>query len=292
MFIDYVKFIDQGRGAGRHARRVHLHQAQGEHARALDPDPARAHLEQGQAVGGREQASRTRRRSSAPVPSRPSSGRRASTCAWSPTRTTGAAPPRSTRSSSRPTRTRTRWRRTSRPAPSRRGWNIPSAQFDAAGQRTRSRVHQGRHHRLRRARLQLRRQEESTPSRPGNPVLQDPAFRSALQWAVDKDKIVAIGYNGNAAPADTIVTRDFYTAEADYHLTPRRPPYSLRPRQGHGRRSTRPATPTATATASASTRASPSSCVCTRAPSRPRARTAASSSPAGSRRSASTSTTR
>jgi peptide/nickel transport system substrate-binding protein len=58
------------------------------------------------------------------------------------------------------------------------------------------------------------------PKSTGHPVLQDPAFRSALQWAVDKDKIVAIGYSGNAAPADTIVTRDFYTAEADFHWTP------------------------------------------------------------------------
>ena len=58
------------------------------------------------------------------------------------------------------------------------------------------------------------------PRSTGNPVLTDPAFRSALQWAVDKDKIASIGYNGNAAPADTIITRGYYTAEADYHLTP------------------------------------------------------------------------
>jgi peptide/nickel transport system substrate-binding protein len=58
------------------------------------------------------------------------------------------------------------------------------------------------------------------PKSTGNPVLQDPAFRTALQWAVDKDKIVSIGYSGDAAPADTIVTRDFYSAEADYHWTP------------------------------------------------------------------------
>ena len=54
-------------------------------------------------------------------------------------------------------------------------------------------------------------------------MLQDPAFRSALQWAVDKDKIVAIGYSGNAAPADTLCTADFYSADADYHLTPPTP---------------------------------------------------------------------
>src|SRR5665811_1950906 len=58
------------------------------------------------------------------------------------------------------------------------------------------------------------------PKSTGHPVLTDPAFRSALQWAVDKAKIVAIGYNGNAAPADTIITRDYYSKAADYHWTP------------------------------------------------------------------------
>jgi len=58
------------------------------------------------------------------------------------------------------------------------------------------------------------------PKSTGHPILQDPAFRQALQWAIDKDKIVSIGYNGNAAPADTIVTRDFYSDEADFHWSP------------------------------------------------------------------------
>ena len=58
------------------------------------------------------------------------------------------------------------------------------------------------------------------PKSTGHPVLTDPAFRQALQWAIDKDKIVSIGYNNNAAPADTIVTRDYYSDSADYHWTP------------------------------------------------------------------------
>ena len=61
------------------------------------------------------------------------------------------------------------------------------------------------------------------PKSTGHPVLQDPAFRSALQWAVDKDKIVSIGYSNNAAPADTLCTADFYGDDADYHLTPPTP---------------------------------------------------------------------
>ena len=194
-------------------------QAQGEHARAVDPHPARAHLEQGPVRARSRTSSRTRRRSSAPVPSRPWSGRRASTCAWSPTRTTGAAPPRSTRSSSRPTRTRTRWRRTSRPAPSR----------PAGTSRRRSSTALDNEPDLESIRAvtigfdQLGfncADQKKFPKSTGHPVLQDPAFRSALQWAVDKEKIVAIGYNGNAAPADTIITRDFYSAEADFHSRP------------------------------------------------------------------------
>jgi peptide/nickel transport system substrate-binding protein len=58
------------------------------------------------------------------------------------------------------------------------------------------------------------------PESTGHPVLQDPAFRQALQWAVDKEKIVAIAYGGEALPADTIVNRDFYAKTADYHWTP------------------------------------------------------------------------
>jgi peptide/nickel transport system substrate-binding protein len=61
------------------------------------------------------------------------------------------------------------------------------------------------------------------PKSTGHPVLQDAAFRSALLWAVDKDKIVSIGYSGNAAPADTLCTAGFYPAETDYHLTPPTP---------------------------------------------------------------------
>ena len=71
------------------------------------------------------------------------------------------------------------------------------------------------------------------PKSTGHPVLQDPAFRSALQWAVDKDKLFSIGYNGNAAPAETIVTRDYYSKAADYHWTP--PAGDEGPPCGHNR---------------------------------------------------------
>lgn len=54
----------------------------------------------------------------------------------------------------------------------------------------------------------------------GNPVLRDPAFRAALNWAVDKDKLVELAYQGLADPADTFFERDFYDPELDWHWTP------------------------------------------------------------------------
>jgi peptide/nickel transport system substrate-binding protein len=56
------------------------------------------------------------------------------------------------------------------------------------------------------------------PSR-GNPVLKDPKFRQALNWAVDKDKICAIAYGGHAKPATTVITADYYT-DPDWHWEP------------------------------------------------------------------------
>jgi len=58
------------------------------------------------------------------------------------------------------------------------------------------------------------------PKSTGHPVLTDWRFRQALQWAVDKEKIVSIAYNGFAAPADTIINANYYPANADYHWTP------------------------------------------------------------------------
>lgn len=58
------------------------------------------------------------------------------------------------------------------------------------------------------------------PKSTGHPVLTDPAFRRALNWAVDTDKLVEVAYFGFAAPGSTIITPDFYDPEADYHWTP------------------------------------------------------------------------
>ncbi len=58
------------------------------------------------------------------------------------------------------------------------------------------------------------------PKSTGHPVLTDPAFRRALNWAVDRQKIVDVAYNGFASPGSTIVMSDFYDPEADYHWEP------------------------------------------------------------------------
>jgi peptide/nickel transport system substrate-binding protein len=101
-------------------------------------------------------------------------------------------------------------------------WNIPGAQFDALDNEADLESIRGVVIGVDELGFNCADQKVY-PKSTGHPVLQDPAFRSALQWAIDKEKIVAIGYNGNAAPADTLCTADFYPAEADYHLTPENP---------------------------------------------------------------------
>jgi peptide/nickel transport system substrate-binding protein len=102
------------------------------------------------------------------------------------------------------------------------GWNIPSAQFDPLNNEPDLES-------IRAVTIGFDQlgfncaDQQKFPKSTGHPVLQDPAFRTALQWAVDKDKIVSIGYSGNAAAADTILTRDFYPPDADFHLTPEDP---------------------------------------------------------------------
>lgn len=54
----------------------------------------------------------------------------------------------------------------------------------------------------------------------GDPVLRDAAFRAALNWAVDKDKLVELAYQGLADPADSLFERDFYDPALDWHWTP------------------------------------------------------------------------
>ena len=45
----------------------------------------------------------------------------------------------------------------------------------------------------------------------GNPVLRDPAFRQAISWAVDKQKVVDLSYGGYAKVGQGIITPDVPT---------------------------------------------------------------------------------
>jgi peptide/nickel transport system substrate-binding protein len=54
----------------------------------------------------------------------------------------------------------------------------------------------------------------------GNPVLRDWRFRQALNWAVDKQKIVALANNGYATAGSSLFEPNFYSSTLDWHWTP------------------------------------------------------------------------
>ncbi len=54
----------------------------------------------------------------------------------------------------------------------------------------------------------------------GHPVLRDWRFRQALNWAIDKDEIIASAYMGHARPATSIIASDYYGDERDIHWEP------------------------------------------------------------------------
>jgi peptide/nickel transport system substrate-binding protein len=53
----------------------------------------------------------------------------------------------------------------------------------------------------------------------GNPVLRDPKFRQALNYAVDKQRLCELAYDGLAEPATTIILPHTYS-NPDYHWQP------------------------------------------------------------------------
>ena len=171
-----------------------------------------------------------------------SSTRRATTCAWSPTRTTGAAPPRSTRSSSQTytnpdTMARTFKRRYRRLLRCARG--AVRALKNEPGIKANRLRGQG----LRRARLQLLHEGKSL----GNPVLQDWKFRQALSGRSTRRRWSRCLQRLRRPPADDH-RADFYT-NPDWHWTPPADrPFSYDPEKAK-QRSTPPATRTRTATA-------------------------------------------
>jgi len=54
----------------------------------------------------------------------------------------------------------------------------------------------------------------------GNPVLRDWKFRNALNWAIDRDKLVSLAYNGYATPGSSLFEPNFYDPKLDWHWTP------------------------------------------------------------------------
>ena len=54
----------------------------------------------------------------------------------------------------------------------------------------------------------------------GNPVLRDWRFRNALNWAIDRQKLVSLAYDGNATPGSSLFEPNFYDPALDWHWTP------------------------------------------------------------------------
>ena len=54
----------------------------------------------------------------------------------------------------------------------------------------------------------------------GNPVLRDWKFRNALNWAIDRQKLVSLAYDGNATPGSSLFEPNFYDPALDWHWTP------------------------------------------------------------------------
>jgi peptide/nickel transport system substrate-binding protein len=53
----------------------------------------------------------------------------------------------------------------------------------------------------------------------GNPVLRDWHFRNALNWAIDRQRLCDLAYDGLAEPGTTIITPNTFT-NPDYHWQP------------------------------------------------------------------------
>ncbi len=54
----------------------------------------------------------------------------------------------------------------------------------------------------------------------GNPVLRDPAFRQALNYAIDKRKVASVAYSDQVSPATSLIPAGLYATDLDYHWEP------------------------------------------------------------------------
>jgi peptide/nickel transport system substrate-binding protein len=54
----------------------------------------------------------------------------------------------------------------------------------------------------------------------GNPVLKDPKFRQALNYAVDKQKILDVAFLGHGTVATSVIQPGYFPPSSDFHWTP------------------------------------------------------------------------
>jgi len=54
----------------------------------------------------------------------------------------------------------------------------------------------------------------------GHPVLKDPAFRQAIAWAIDNQKILDVAYMGYGRVATSLLPAEFWKDPTDYHWEP------------------------------------------------------------------------
>ena len=244
----YLDVGQDGRGARRHDRRADARQAERRAAAAADPDRARAHLEGRPREGDQDLRRRADRRPAGrrlrAVPARRGHGRRLDV---------------PLRGEPRLLAGRAAHRRGRLPRLQERGPGDPGAdqgrgrlrrghQRRSRWRRSRARTASPRTRRLaglRRDRLQHRRRSTPRPaSRSATPTrpLQDPTFRHALGYAIDRDQIIERPTRAPASPATRSSRRPTPTATGTRPTTRRSPSTSTRPASC----STRPATRSAT----------------------------------------------
>jgi len=59
-----------------------------------------------------------------------------------------------------------------------------------------------------------------TGASEGHPALKDPAFRKALNWAIDRETIASVAYGGGALPASGFLPSGYWKAPLDFHWDP------------------------------------------------------------------------
>ena len=94
-------------------------------------------------------------------------------------------------------------------------WGIPEAQFQSLS--TQAGIHSVAYNFYNWDYLNLNCYDK--PSSMGNPVLRDVRFRDALNYAIDRDALCRLAYEGLAAPATTILPPNTWF-NPDYHWQP------------------------------------------------------------------------